>query len=246
MMLNSRLLMRMLLVMLCAVALAACGGQPTEVVVIPTLAGLPTDAPTETPTVTVPPTETPLPTETPIPLPSATPSATASPLPSSTFTPTVDAFATEYNATQNALIQQATTNAQLVALAGTFIPTQTPTNTPAPTAAGVVDLNPPRFYYAIDPARIRNCAISDNELCPTLGEIPESEAILVTGTTTGSIFRESPNWYRVSYNNRPGYIHASLLSDQPPVGTVQPADLTLTAQSIQPLTTAQASATPSS
>lgn len=107
---------RLLCLITLALVLAACSAAPTPVVVVPTLAALPSETPAPTdasfdaPTQTTPPTDSPsatasetaspaptdLPTDTPVPTNTGTPppTATASLTPSETATPTPTATST--------------------------------------------------------------------------------------------------------------------------------------------------------
>ncbi|MEO0563829.1 MAG: hypothetical protein AAF125_17120 [Chloroflexota bacterium] len=208
-----------------ALLLAGCGGGPEEAAVLPTLVVLPTETPTPLAT------ETPVPTETPTSLPTETPTATVTDLPTETSTPTntptatEDANATAYYATEFAIGTLNAANLQTIqALEASGV---IPTNTPTPPPIATVETS--TFYTQDGSVRVRSCQFISAECGDVVPELGVGIAVTVVGITSGDSFRNSDQWYQVQIGGATGFIHSSLLAENPPLPTPLPADLTLTA-----------------
>lgn len=123
----------------CAALFAACTPTATPVVVVPTLAQLPSETPMPIPTQTPVPTDTPLPTETPtrtltprptLALPTLNPTVTDSPTPSATPLPTLTHTRTPTETPTQAPPSLTLTPSQTIT--DTLTPTFSATYTPSP------------------------------------------------------------------------------------------------------------------
>jgi hypothetical protein len=213
--------------------LAACGGgaNETDIAAIPTLAELPTETPpptaTDTPVLTDTPTATSMPTNTATATPTASPTATP--------TATEDTEATVYFATQNYLATIDAENAIAIAAldAAGLLPTSTPTEPP------IEPLEAESIFFTQDGGvRVRACQYISEACQDVVPELAENVAVTVVATTTGDTFRGSNQWYQVNIDGTLGFIHATLLAATPPLPTLIPADITLTAASVQSLAVA--------
>lgn len=96
-----------------------------------------------------------------------------------------------------------------------------PTSTPT-TAPQLYSTNPTP-YYVIRPAHFRACPRSDCQIYATLQTM--NTTVTVVGYIHGDMLYGSDVWYAVQYTNTSGYVHSSLISEQPyipPVPTAAP------------------------
>lgn len=164
---------------------------------------------TSTPTVTPTPTNTatPTPSLTPTFTPSLTPSNTPTITPSATLTSTPDATATSAEGTFAAL---QTAELQLSATA-----------TPQDFDVEVLSFDASMTFYTIAQANVRPCP-QLTDACKTVATVPSGTLLIVTGTAIGGEFQGATDWYRVQLQVGNGYVHTSLLTDQPPTATPTP------------------------
>ncbi len=161
-----------------------------------------TPTPSVTPTATH--TATPTLTHTPTPTPSDTPTVTPTPTATATLTTTPNRSETAAAATVIAL---ETAQAQLSA-----------TPTPLDAAVEVESFDASLIYYTTGEANIRPCPdVSD--ACETLATLGSGESVIVTGRAVGGEFAGTNDWFRIQLTTGNGYIHTSLVSDQPPTAT---------------------------
>lgn len=185
--------------MLLFVLAAGCAPAAPQIVIIPTLASLPS--------------------ETPPPPLSATPSLTYTPRP--TLTPTENILETQVSLlsvtlnvflTQNALL---TESAPTATVNVSPTPSLTITSTLPPTEAqpGVTPVLA-QAVYVTRLANLRECASLE---CAPVLQIEPGNALLVTGTMEGeAITPGNLLWFRVDYSGQILFVYSELVSVTPP------------------------------
>lgn len=181
---------------------AQIAAQQTAITGATETATLWTATPTGTPTPT--PTFTPTPTNTSTPTPSQTPSNTPTVTPSATVTNTPNATATSAEGTFVAL---QTAESRLSA-----------TPTPLDVNVEVESFDASMVFYTIAEANVRPCPRL-TDACEIVAILPPGASLIVTGTAVGDEFQGTPDWYQVRLQAANGYVHTSLLTDQPPTAT---------------------------
>lgn len=184
--------------------MASCTPGPAKVVVIPTLAVLPS----ATPTSTVVPTE------------AASPTHTATDLPSATWTPNLaETQLAQANATnaaaQGTLAQLLTADAVTDTPVASDTPsaTLTDTLTPSITPVPVVAMNP-QLIYARSLADLHTCASRE---CVQITQLQTGQSVTANGTIAGEVVDGShASWYRVEYQGQELFVYAQLMSINPP------------------------------
>jgi thiol-disulfide isomerase/thioredoxin len=198
--------------------LVGCGTTPnTQTLDLPTLA--PTIAPVNT---EILPTNTDIPDVIQATATVQVVSMISTLPPTFTPTPTMDLYATSTAQAYQLQRQSMDLENQRLIMTLTAVPLElTPSLTPSITPIPVRAM-PITTYYTLDPSRMRPCPYIDNDKCPNIVEIPRGRSVMVNGETDGDTYRNGDNWYQVTYNNQQGYIHAALLSINPPTATPRP------------------------
>jgi hypothetical protein len=201
------------LLLLCLL-LASCAPPAQQVIIIPTLA--------ELPSVTPPPTDTPTPT--------VVPSATSVPSPTLNLVETQVAVLQATNAV--ALMTLDVLKTQMAPSSTptfTLTPNPTLTNMPITSEAPLVVPMEPRLIYAQSVANLRGCP---NRTCEPLAQLQTGEAVMATGTIQGEALTSgNPHWFRVDYGGQALYIYSELVNVIPP--TQPPVSVPPTNVSVQ-------------
>lgn len=183
---------------------AACAPSATRVVIIPTLAELPSETPTSTATSTLTPTLRP----------------TDTPTPNLLETQIIYLNATNAAAQQTLaalLTQKAPTNTPEF----TFTPSVTITSTlpPSETPPAVIAMQPQPIYI-MSTANLRTCAHRD---CERIAQLQPGETVMATGTILGeAIDAVHGSWFRVEYQGRVLYVYSQLVSINAPAPPSEP------------------------
>lgn len=185
---------------------AACAPSGTRVVVVPTLAELPSETPTSTDLPTLTPTLRPTDSPTPNPLETQIAALNAT---NSAAQQTLDALLTGSAPTSTLMVMLTNT------LPATLTPSLTITNTlpPSETPPAVVAMQP-QTVYAVSAANLRTCAHRD---CERIAQLQPGEAVMATGTILGeAIDAVHGSWFQVEYQGRVLYVYSQLVSINPP------------------------------
>ena len=190
--------------------LAACAPSAPQVIVMPTLAVLPSATPKPSATAS----------------PTLLPSATSSPQPSATDTPNlVETQIAQLNATnvsaQLTLEMLLTKSAPTNTLDVTLTPSQTVTDTLTPsltltftaTAPSVIAMQA-QWVYARSTANLRTCAA---QTCEKIAQLQTGDVVMATGTIQGEAINAGhSSWYRVDYQGQTLYVYGQLVSVDAP------------------------------
>lgn len=113
-----------------------------------------------------------------------------------------------------------------VLLATRIRPTNTPrpTRTPRPTATTVIRLQAAETYYVISRnANARPCPqhLDPGNPCSTAHQFNYRDSVTVVGEARGDVYQGSTLWKVIEHGNRRLFIHATLLSRNQPVPSVE-------------------------
>lgn len=200
------------LVLVLLLMVAACAPPTQQIVVLPTLAALPTTTPA--PTYAASPTEStaraPTQTHTPTSVP---PSATPNLM--ETQVALLQATNEAAQATLNVLLTRSVSTQTLsitLTLSHTITQTLTPSLTLSPTRP-VVAMQP-QLIYVRSAANLRTCASRD---CESIAQLETGATVMATGSIQGEVVSSGDAlWYRVDYAGREVYIYGRLISLAPP------------------------------
>jgi len=209
------------------VGLSSCTPQPEIILVLPTLAVLPSETPTPIATDVLPATDTALPTIT-------MPPASATALPTQTpITPTlVLTIARDF--------QVETLQAEMTALNATLSQYQTATLTPLPTEtptpqSQLVQLTSQAFSVR-GTGQIRECP---SRACEVLALLPADSVIVVDALVYGEdVDMGNDVWYRTLHAGQTGYVYSAVVVPIMPtlIGVSAPTSVPALSQPIVPLT----------